>query len=247
MIGGSALCRQRRHTQNPFTSTLFGNGDGAHRWWEVASRAHPVPDLVQVPCQVCFELLDRLLVHSGRPTIGFDRFIRFVHQALIDVERFVCRMHRVHPVSSCFAKCDRLTRPLCSSPVTEPSLLLRVGPPQCSASVLSPRGFGRLSFSLNIGASGSCSSVQPPASASRPLYAGRHPLSFIRHPAGSSQASYTHLVLTTLDFLTTRLRKVHFRSSLGCAPARVFLALFLQRSPPRLLTAAAWRWFEICS
>jgi hypothetical protein len=131
--------------------------------------------------------------------------------------------------------------------ITGPSSLLRVGPPQCSASVLSPRGFGRLSFSLNIGATGSRSSVQPPASASRPLYAGRHPLSFIRHPAGSSQASYTHLVLTTLDFLTTRLRKVHFRSSLGCTPARVFLALFLQRSPPRLLTAAAWRWFEICS
>src|SRR6266567_1107877 len=71
--------------------------------------------------------------------------------------------------------------------------------------------------------------------------------SVIRHPAGSSQASFTHLVLTTLDFLTTRLRKVYFRSSLGCTPARVFLALFLQRSPPRLLTAAAWRWFGTCS
>jgi hypothetical protein len=46
----------------------------------------------------------------------------------------------------------------------------------CSASVLSPRGFSRLGFSLNIEATGSCSSVQPPASASRPLYAGRHPL-----------------------------------------------------------------------
>ena len=72
------------------------------------------------------------------------------------LKRCVCRIHRVHPVSSCFAKCDRLTRPLCSSPITEPSLLLRVGPPQCSASVLLPRGFGRLGFSLNIGASGSC-------------------------------------------------------------------------------------------
>jgi hypothetical protein len=82
--------------------------------------------------------------------------------------------------SSCFQlfrSCDRLTRPLCSSPITGPSSLLRVGPPQCSASVLSPRGFGRLGFSLPIGATGSCSSVQPPASASRLLYAGRHPLS----------------------------------------------------------------------
>jgi hypothetical protein len=54
---------------------------------------------------------------------------------------------------------------------------LRVGPSQCPALVLSPRSFGRLSFSLIIGATGSCSSVPSPASDSRPLYAGRHPLS----------------------------------------------------------------------
>src|SRR5215471_10001457 len=55
----------------------------------------------------------------------------------------------------------------------EPSSLLRIGPPQCSASVLSPRGFRRLGFSLGIRATGSCSSAQKPASGSRPLYAGR--------------------------------------------------------------------------
>jgi hypothetical protein len=72
-------------------------------------------------------------------------------------------------------------RPLDPTPLLqlhyEPSSLLRVGPPQCSASVRSPRGFGRLGFSLRIRATGSCSSTQPPASASRHLYAGRHPLS----------------------------------------------------------------------
>src|SRR6266403_4819341 len=36
------------HTQNPLSATLFGNGDGAHRRWKVGSRAHSVPDLVQV-------------------------------------------------------------------------------------------------------------------------------------------------------------------------------------------------------
>jgi len=54
-----------------------------------------------------------------------------------------------------------------------PSSLLRIGPPQCFASVLSPRGFRRLCFSLDIKATGSCSSAQKPASDSRPLYAGR--------------------------------------------------------------------------
>jgi len=65
-------------------------------------------------------------------------------------------------------------------PHYEPSSLLRVGPPQCSASVRSPRGVGRLGFSLAIRATGSCSSPEQPASASRPLYAGRRPL---RHQA----------------------------------------------------------------
>ena len=60
-------------------------------------------------------------------------------------------------------------------PHYEPSSLLRVGPPQCSASVRSPRGFRRLGFSLAIRATGSCSSAQKPASDSRPLYAGRRP------------------------------------------------------------------------
>jgi hypothetical protein len=62
-------------------------------------------------------------------------------------------------------------------PHYEPSSLLRVGPPQCSALVRSPHGCGRLGFSLRIRATGSCSSAQQPASASRPLYAGRRPLS----------------------------------------------------------------------
>jgi hypothetical protein len=36
---------------------------------------------------------------------------------------------------------DLLTRPLCSNPVTGPSALLRVDPPQLAASVLSPHSF----------------------------------------------------------------------------------------------------------
>ena len=54
-----------------------------------------------------------------------------------------------------------------------PSSLVRGGPSQCSASVLSPRGFCHLCFFLGIGTTGSRSSMQKPESASRPLYAGR--------------------------------------------------------------------------
>ena len=186
------------HAQNPLPSTLFRNGDGAHRRWKVASRAHPVPDLVEIAPQVGLELLDRLPIHAGRPSIGFDRFVRFVHPALIDMERFVCRIASTSSCFQLFRSCNHLTRSLRSSPITGPSSLLRIGPPQCSASVLSPRGFRRLSFSLGIGATGSCSSAQKPASDSRPLYAGRHPPSH-QAPGGLVPERYTLLVSTTLE------------------------------------------------
>ena len=48
---------------------------------------------------------------------------------------------------------------------------------------------------------------------------------------------FTLLVSTTLGFLTTRLRRVHFRSSLGCSPARVSSRAF----PPTLTTTALYR------
>ena len=78
--------------------------------------------------------------------------------------------------SSCFQlsrEGNHLIRSLCSGPITAPSSLLRIGPPQCSASVLSPRGCRHLGFSLDSGATGSRSSAREPVSASRPLYAGR--------------------------------------------------------------------------
>ena len=48
------------------------------------------------------------------------------------------------------------------------------------------------------------------------------------------------MVLATPNFLTTRDQWVYFRSPFGHLPAQVLLKLLLQRSPPRLLIAAAW-------
>jgi hypothetical protein len=59
-------------------------------------------------------------------------------------------------------------------PHYRPSTLQRAGPPQCSASVRSPRGFSHLCFSLGIRAPGSRSSARKPESDSRPLHAGCH-------------------------------------------------------------------------
>ena len=87
------------------------------RRWKVASRTHPVPDLVEIVLQVGFELFDRLSVHPARTRIGFDRFVRFVHQLLVYAERFVRRTRRRPPVASCFLTYDHLIRSLCSSPI----------------------------------------------------------------------------------------------------------------------------------
>src|SRR6266446_6660203 len=125
--------------------------------------------------------------------------------------------------SSClqlFRKYDHLTRPLCSSPITGPSSLLRVGPPQSPASVLSPHGFGRLCFSLGI------RELVPavPRKSLCPTHAPYTPVAVrtvIRLPADLSQEKKAPLVLTTLT----------------CS--RSCLELLIRRSPPRLFTAAA--------
>jgi hypothetical protein len=50
-------CRSKGYSANPLSSRLFGNGDGAHRRRRVASRAHPIPDLVEITLQVGIEVL----------------------------------------------------------------------------------------------------------------------------------------------------------------------------------------------
>src|SRR5205823_14679017 len=108
-------------------------------------------------------------------------------------------------------------RPLDPTPLLQPhygpSSLLRVGPPQCSASVRSPRGFGRLGF---LPSHQSDWFLQFHA-----IACIRFTPSLRRSPSAQSsgiqrtcQVNHTLPVLTTLRFLTTRLRRVHFRSSL---------------------------------
>jgi hypothetical protein len=151
--------------------------------------------------------------------------------------------------SSCYQlprSCDRLTRPLRSSPVTglprsyesvRPSALHRYARLAVLAAWASPFTSERLVPAV-------------PRDSLHPLHAPSTPVavrSVIRHPADLSQVNHTLLVSTTLEFLTTRLRRVHFRSSLGCLPAQVFSRTFA----PTLTTTALYRssleWLEICS
>ncbi|ACE93831.1 hypothetical protein AMK01_PB00134 (plasmid) [Rhizobium sp. N6212] len=88
----------------------------------------------------------------GCTTVGFDRFVSFVHLPLLNPKRLVCRTYRSHPVSSCSKQYDHLIRSLCSGPITGPSTLIRIGPPQSPASVLSPYGFSAWASPLASGA-----------------------------------------------------------------------------------------------
>jgi len=88
--------------------------------------------------------------------------------------------------------------------------------------------------------------TQSPASeVTAPLYAGRR-LPRLRHLTDFVQRHNPPLVSTTYESLTTRVRGVSFRSSLGHSPAQGSPELFLQRSPPRLVDRGAWSGLGTC-
>jgi hypothetical protein len=122
--------------------------------------------------------------------------------------------HTVAPISGD----SKPSRKYPVSPITEPSSLLQVGPPQANASVLSPRGFLPLCFSLSIDG-------LVPAVPHKSLYR-THALDtptaarpVIRLLTGLSQKTASPLVSTAPDELTTRPRKVCLRSSFRYSPA----------------------------
>ena len=121
-----------------------------------------------------------------------------------------------------------------------PSWCNTIGPPQCSASVLSPRGFRRLCFSLAIRALVPAVPRGKPASNSRPLYAGRrlpsHQAPGRLIPEGIRAPGFDDIKLLN-DASSMGLLSFVFRMH-TCS--RSCLELFLQRSPPRPFTAAAW-------
>src|SRR5689334_20017278 len=111
---------------------IFRYLDRPHRPREITSRAHPVPQLVEVIPLRRREPFDADRVHTRRPTIGPDLFPRPIDEALVDLKRLHLRL-RPHPrllprgltpagLASCWPWTARSLR---SSPITGPSSLLR--------------------------------------------------------------------------------------------------------------------------
>ena len=86
---------------------------------------------------------------SHRPFSMVNAFVALKRFFLLPVERSM----------------QPLDPPLSLQPHYQPSSLVRIGPPQCCASVLSRRGFRHLCFSLDVATTGSRSSTQKPGSA----------------------------------------------------------------------------------
>ena len=142
--------RDGRHPEHSRAAVPLRYLHRTHRRREVTPRREPIPELVQVPVKVLFELLDRLLVNAGAALVRLDPPIGLPNGPLGDLKRLWLRLAHPAPPASprLTAKPARTTRPLRSSPITGPSPLIRDGPPLCPASLLSPSQIRCLGFSL---------------------------------------------------------------------------------------------------
>ena len=91
----------RRHAKRPGSSSVsLRDVNATHRWWEVASGAHPIPDPIEVPFQVPLEILDSLSVNARRPLVRLHLLVRLPHLALGDT-KWLRLIHAGHPLSGC--------------------------------------------------------------------------------------------------------------------------------------------------
>src|ERR1035437_5045955 len=124
---------------------------------------------------------------------------------------------------------DHLIRSLRSSPVTDLHRYFESVRPSA------PHRYARLAVFAACASPLSSERLVPavPRNSLHPLHAPSTPVAarpVIRHPTDLSQVGFTHLVSTTFDFLTTRPRRVYFRSSLGCLPARISTRAFFSNA-----------------
>src|ERR1700730_12516826 len=91
----------RRNPKRPVSSSIaFRYVNATHGWWKVASRRHSIPDPIEIVTQVSVEVLNRLSVHSSRPSVGLQLLVRFPHFAFSNTVR-LRPIHGGHPLSGC--------------------------------------------------------------------------------------------------------------------------------------------------
>src|SRR5450759_1426748 len=103
------------YAQFPFPTVCFRYFNRPHRRRKVTARRHPIPDLVQVPFQVPFEIRNRLLVDPCRHLLRFYSLIRLPNLPLRNYKR-LCLTHRLFPLLVGSLNSAPSTQPLCSIP-----------------------------------------------------------------------------------------------------------------------------------
>jgi len=89
--------RDGRYPEQPGPATMrFRYLHRPHRGREVTTRAHPVPDLVQVVLQIGLELPERHLIHSRRALIGLHLPVCLPHLQLRNGKRLARRLQLAH-------------------------------------------------------------------------------------------------------------------------------------------------------
>ena len=100
--------RDRRHAQHSDPTTMrLGDLHRPDRRREVGSRAHPIPDLVEVVLQIGLELVEILTVHSRRSLVGRDLPPRLPDHQLGNRKRLVLRA-----LACCFASSQDSSAPV---------------------------------------------------------------------------------------------------------------------------------------
>ena len=233
-----------------------------HRPREVAPRAHPVPQPVEIVPQPLCEQADADRVHARRPVIGPDLLPRLHDQALVDLKRLHLRLGsgprllpwRVGPGLTlvCTAPSLRPHYRTFIATTSRPAPVPRIGTlplAVCAARGPPSRGqpgwiavrtwpslSGRQVLLFHASA---CDELTPPLHrappgqhAGRPLAEGTHPRAFV---PGALHSPGFDAIVPPIDASAV----VHTRSSSRRAPDPLTAGLFPQRSPPRLFTGAA--------
>ena len=102
--------------------------------WEITPRRHTIPDPIQVIAERLLKFTEGLLIHPAGAPVCLHSLVCFPYKLLLNFKR-LCLGHPFLPfqVDEDFG---RTTRLLGSKSITDPSTLLRVGPPLRCASVL---------------------------------------------------------------------------------------------------------------
>src|SRR5215469_2419932 len=258
-------CRSLRHPigrighaeQTHAFPMIFRYLHAPHRPREIAPRAHPVPQLVQVVPQLPSEQADADGIHARRPVVGPDLLPRLHNEALVDLKRLhlglgshpwllpcrvgpgltlVCTAPSLQPHYRAFltttgrpAPVPRLgTLPLAVSAACGPPSRRRASRPAVS---------GRQVLLFHASA---CSELTPPLHRAPPgQHAGRPLAEDTRSGRafvpGVRRSPGFDAIVPPIDASAV----VHCRSSSRRPPDPLTAGLSPQRSPPRLLTGAA--------